>query len=206
MRKIIGGFIFSVILLSTSNKLFSQVTLTGPDCVTTNTVYLYTINGNFDSSHTWTICVTGGSIDGIDSSCEQGKWDPFVKISWNGDSVGSLQLTSDSGNASLHVAITTQLTGGAIDSVVVIQVVDSVTTPNTILCSVASGGGCAPSYLYQWQQSADNLTWVDLPDATSRNLEFSTAIQQSAYYRRRAKTPTSDAIAYSSVAAIFINR
>jgi len=192
MRKIIGGFIFSVILLSTSNKLFSQVTLTGPDCVTTNTVYLYTINGNFDSSHTWTICVTGGSIDGIDSSCEQGKWDPFVKISWNGDSVGSLQLTSDSGNA--------------IDSVVVIQVVDSVTTPNTILCSVASGGGCAPSYLYQWQQSADNLTWVDLPDATSRNLEFSTAIQQSAYYRRRAKTPTSDAIAYSSVAAIFINR
>jgi hypothetical protein len=206
MRKIICGFICSLVFLSINNKLFSQVTLSGPDCVTNNTIYLYTVNGNFDSSHTWTICVTGGSIDGIDSSCSAGKWDPFVKISWNSDSSGSLQLTSDSGNVSLHVDITTQLTGGVIDSTVVVQVVDSVTTPNPILCSTANGGGCSPSYIYQWQQSVDNLTWTDISGATNQNLEFSTALQQSAYYRRKAKTPTSDAIAYSSVAAIFINR
>jgi hypothetical protein len=204
MRKVTYGIGCLIVLSLISNNVFSQVTITGPVCVTNNIVYLYSINGNFDSSHTWKTCVTGGKIDGTDLSCAEGRWDLYIKISWNIGSSGSIQLTSDSGNASLQVGITTQLSGGIIDSSVLIQVIDSLTTPRTILCSSAGGGSCTPSYIYKWQRSADNMLWIDIANTTSQNLAFSTPIRQSGYYRRKAKTQGSDAVAYTLAAAVFI--
>ncbi len=203
-RLYIGCFIA---FLFSGIHCFGQVSLNGPACVTNNTEYLYIIGGNYDSSHTWNLCVTGGSIDSTDSSCITGRWDPFVKISWTDSSSGSIQLSSDSGNVSLNVNVTTQLIGGIIDSSVLIQVTDSVTTPASIVCSVPKGGSCNPSYLYQWQQSTDNLQWSDIAGATGQNLAFTAPVAQSGYFRRKVKAEGSDAVAYSSlVAAVFISQ
>jgi hypothetical protein len=206
MRKVI--YIFCLVsFLSAGKEGVGQVSLQGPVCVTGNTTYLYTIAGVFDTAHTWALCITGGHIEGSDSSCVSNRQQSFVKVSWDSNGItGALHLTSDSGNADLQVNITTQLTGGTIDENVLIQVVDSADTPAVITCSLPSGGGCSPAYDYQWQRSSDNLQWTDLQGATNSDLEFSNPVAESGYYRRRTKTRTSDAKAYTQVAAIFIKR
>lgn len=197
----ISALITLVFICSSS---LGQISINGPACVTNNTVYMYTITGTFDSSHTWQLCVTGGTIDSTDSACVSGRWQPFVLVSWTSGSTGSMQLISDSSNAVLSVNVTTQLSGGTIDSSVIFQRVDSITTPNTITCSLPIGGGCSPVYEYQWQQSTDALQWTDINGATDRNLSFSGPVTQPAYFRREVKTTSSDADALSNIAAIFI--
>src|ERR1017187_170876 len=196
-------FLWVAILMQ--NAANAQVTISGPQCVTNNTVYMYNISGNFDSTHTWGLCITGGSIDGTSVTCISGRRERYIKVTWTSANVASMQLTSASGTASLKVSITTQLSGGTIDSSVVFQGIDSVTTPATIACSLPLGGGCNPSYQYQWQRSADNLVWTDIAGANSQTLGFSKPLNQSTYFRRKVKTTASDAYAVSNTAAIFIN-
>lgn len=197
--------LFPVILLFYW-KAPAQVNITGPTCVTSEVMYLYTINGTFDSSSTMKVCVTGGIIDTTHATCAEGEWLPFVKVAWNSNiSSASIVITSSSGNDSLDIGITLPLAGGTIDSASMIQLSDSTKIPVTLYCSAAGGGGCSLSYVYQWQQSANNMAWDDMPNATGQDLSFSTPVLLTTYYRRKTKTTESDAVAYTQAAVVVIN-
>jgi hypothetical protein len=207
MRKIISLSVLAI-SLSVPGLLPGQVTITGPTCVTTGTVYQYNIQGPWDSTSTMQVCITGGTIadSSITGHCTAENGAPLaaVRVSWNDLSGGSLSLTSSKGSASLEVNLVSGLQPGAIDSAVLVQEIDSGSIPQAIACSPARGGACSPGYDYQWQQSSDAVSWSDIPGATAENLEFSTGASQGGFYRRKLTERASGTIGYSDAASVNI--
>ncbi|MFN8417131.1 MAG: gliding motility-associated C-terminal domain-containing protein [Cytophagaceae bacterium] len=58
------------------------------------------------------------------------------------------------------------------------------TIPAAFTSTAAASGGVGP-YNYQWQSSADNITFVDIAGATTATYTPSAAITANTYYRRR---------------------
>ena len=147
MRKIISLLVL-IISLSVPGLLPGQVTITGPTCVATGTVYQYNIQGPWDSTSTMQVCITGGTIadSSITGHCTAASGAPLaaVRVSWDDLSGGSLSLTSSKGNASLQVNVTSALQPGMIDSTALIQEVDSGSIPQAIACSPAREGPALP--------------------------------------------------------------
>ncbi|HVY76442.1 MAG TPA: hypothetical protein VG890_16545 [Puia sp.] len=195
----------SLLLTMVPFTCFSQVTITGPTCVTAGMVYQYNITGSWDSTSTMSVCVTGGSI--ADTSIKGGctpQSAPLgaVQVIWNAGS-GSIALTSSKGNASINVQLADALQPGSLDAG--IQMIDSGAVPATIHCSLPSGGYCSPSYSYQWQRSYNAVAWEDISGKTGQNLDFSTGPDQSTYYRRKTTETESGSIAYSQPALVGLN-
>lgn len=63
------------------------------------------------------------------------------------------------------------------------------TVPPSINATTASNGECS-SYNYQWQQSADGLSFVNITGANSQNLSYPTPITGNIYFRRQATCNT----------------
>lgn len=53
--------------------------------------------------------------------------------------------------------------------------------------------------LIQWQQSIDNVIWLDISSATSAQLSFSGPLFQTTYYRRVTSNTMSNAFGYSTM-------
>ncbi len=58
--------------------------------------------------------------------------------------------------------------------------------PDTIKATPATYGNCNGNYSYQWQQSADNVYFVDIPGATLPYLSFSSPLTQTTWFQRKA--------------------
>jgi len=204
MQKKIFSVVMPVVLFALSAH--TQVSIAGPACVTTGVVYMYNISGKFDSTTTMKVCITGGTIDTTGSPCSNGRFQPFIKVSWNaGISSGSIALTSSIGSANFKAGITTVLSSGTIESTSKIQSTDSTKVPAIIRSTAATGGGCSPTYIYQWQQSNDNMDWQDIAGETGQNLVLKSSLRKSLYYRRKVTVKGSDSEAVTEAAAIFIN-
>jgi hypothetical protein len=183
----------------------AQVTIAGPSCVTSGVFYLYSIAGKYDSSTTAKICVVGGKIDSAGLSCLQGKWQSFVKVAWDDNNkAGTISLNSSIGNSVYKIRISKALFPGNLDSASLVQVTDYTKNPKLIKCSVATGGSCSPIYFYQWQQSLDNMAWVDIPGASQQNFGFTHPQNTTTYYRRKVKAQGSDEEAYTVAALVII--
>ena len=207
MRKSIYVFFFFMTFIFGNTKIFSQVALAGPVCTIPGVTYEYSISGPWDSTSTMKVCVTGGAItDSTDTvTCTvQGIPLKAVTVIWNSVTNGSIVLTTSSGNATLPINITVPLSGGYIDSSVKTQLIGIDSIPLVIVCSAAQGGGCSPSYSYQWQKSSDVVSWFDIPLATNQNLSVDSGISESIYYRRKVIENTSGSIGYSDAAAVFV--
>jgi hypothetical protein len=185
-----------------------QVTVSGSTCVFPGVSYQYNITGNWDSTSTTQICITGGSIKNFDSSvhsCTLQGGAPLgsVLVSWNNilDS-GTIAITSDKGNATLSISIISPLVPGRIDSSSKLQAIDYDSIPSMIICSVNSGGSCSPVYFDQWQQSFNQLSWTDIEGAINQNLVISSQLTQPTFYRRKVTEQQSGTIAYSDVALV----
>ena len=198
-------FIFFVLLaIVISSEVSSQVSITGPGCVTPGTTYQYMIGGSLDSAVARQVCVTGGVIGDSASSCQSGFGFSLVKIIWStGSTSGVINITSSEGNGFLNVVVTPTLQGGMIESTT--QTIDHDSIPLTLTCQSASGGSCSPVYGYQWQQSSDQASWVDVTGASGSNLIFLGAINQTIFYRRKVIETNSSSIGYSTVATVFVN-
>jgi len=183
-----------------------QVTISGQTCVTGAVSYLYSFSGKYDTSTTVKICITGGNIEGIASNCIEGKWQSFVKVSWNDNNAnGSITINTPNGNTTFNVNVTAALNPGKIESADLDQVIaDSIHKPATIHCSVAQGGNCSPGFQYQWQQSNDKMGWTDINGATGQQLSFTIPVKQMWYYRRRVKETRSGTIGYSDIASVVV--
>ena len=184
-----------------------SVSIVGPNCVISGPVYLYNIIGQWQAGSTVRVCVTGGTLVDSGSNCAGGGGIvSFVRVGWDSNAIspGSLAVTTSLGNDTIAVMIAQPLITGQIDSGVVNQALDTVTTPATLTCSTPAGGGCTLSFQYQWQQSFDNVVWQDIGDATSVQLSFSGPLFQTTYYRRLTTNTVSNAFGYSNVATINI--
>jgi hypothetical protein len=200
------GLICCIGLFCLPRAAFSQVTVTGPTCVIPGFVYLYDISGKWVPGSTVNVCVTGGILVDSGTSCAGGSSVlSFVRVSWDSAGQGSLAVSSSLGNTSLSVSITKPLTGGQIDSLPANQSLDTATTPVTLTCSASAGGGCQPAYSYQWQQSVDKVTWRNIPGATTAHFPFTGPLAQISYYRRVVTDNSSNTLAYSNVATVFVN-
>jgi hypothetical protein len=183
------------------------VSLTGPTCVIPGPVYVYYITGPWDSASTVRVCVSAGMLVDSGSNCAGGGGIlSFVRVVWDSSAQGSIAVTSSVGNISLSVNITRPLSGGQVGSAVAWQTLDTLTTPATLTVSVPTGGACQPAYVYQWQQSTDNLTWVNIAGATSAQFSFSGPVNYNSYFRRVVTDNAANVMAYSNVAVVFVNR
>ena len=199
MRKCFFPGLVTIIILHSFNA-YTQLAIIGPECVLSGVQYQYNINGNIPPQVK--LCIKGGKLSDS-SACASDLSLGFIKIIWTGDK-GSISLTSDSGNFSAEVFITLPLQPGNIDSTYRKQFIKYQTVPLNISCSKSSGGGCGPSYSFQWQQSLNNLDWQDVPGATQQNLIKIRSLTETTFYRRRTVENISGSIVYSDAAVVYV--
>lgn len=183
----------------------AQVSISGPACVTKGTTYMYPIQGKWDASASVKICVTGGILTDYGTTCTSGTQFSYAKIDWNKDAVkGEINITSKAGNASLAVNIISPLNAGSIDTLVKVQTIDSLKVPAAIHCNAAKGGSCSPSFIYQWQQSSNDMDWKNIEGGSLQDLVFKSAVKQNMFYRRQVIEKISGTINYSDDVMIII--
>jgi hypothetical protein len=202
---LIISFFIGIILNTCPQRGTAQIKIAGPVCAVPGITYLYRIEGNKDSIKTLNICVTGGTMLGIQSDCYTGKPIPFIKVQWNkGVKTGSISLASGTVNSVLNVEMADSLNPGTIDSSIRIQQIKYNTVPDSIDCMEASGGSCSPAYRYQWQVSSDATHWSSINGSTGRNIIFSAPLKNATFYRREVIETKSGSVSYSNIAAVYV--
>ena len=185
----------------------AQVSIKGPGCVIPGNIYHYRIKASWDSTSTMQVCVQGGVIrnkDGSTLTCTSSERFPLdgVMVVWSGP--GTIRVTTSNGNASLTVASATALRAGTIAGPSQTQIIARKAIAAMIRCSPDTGGSCSPHYSYQWQQSLDRVSWVDIPGATAAALSFTAPLTVTQFYRRKVTETNSGTVAYSDVASVFV--
>lgn len=184
---------------------FGQVNITGPTCVTPSTEYQYNINANWIDSSDLQVCVHGGVLNNS-ASCYAGRPISFIRIIWaGGNDTNKIVIHSTTGDTSLSVSIASLITGGSIDSLSRMRLIDTAIIPATITCSAPLGGNCSPVYTFQWEQSLNNMNWSEINGANSQHLQFSSAVAQTTYYRRKTTEKFSGTEGYSNIAILVVN-
>jgi hypothetical protein len=197
--------IFSSLLLLFYCHANSQVTITGPTCVTADIQYQYIVHGAWTAGTTSSICIAGGKFGGTDSTCSSGGPVSVINVTWDSAyDQGQITLQSSAGNFNISVSIAKRLSGGEVEASSKQLVIASGAVPANINCSVASGGHCSPSFSYQWQESADGVTWTDVQGANNSYLHFTTSFTQDRLYRRKVTETASTSVSYSDQAAVII--
>lgn len=74
--------------------------------------------------------------------------------------------------------------------------------PATITATPALYGLFPGVYKYQWQSSIDNISFTDIPGATSQDLSFSSAPAQSTWYQRQTTSGTVSTVTSGSVKVV----
>jgi len=182
----------------------SQVSIKGPGCVIAGVAYQYVINTSDTAGSGIRICVTGGTL-AQGGSCLNDSLVPAVYVTWQaGAPALSISFTSNTGSEVKTVSLTTPLQPGVIDAAQAEQYVSYNAAVPSITCAAATGGGCSPSYNYQWQQSADNVTWHDVDNATGVTFDGGINLIQTTFFRRKVTEVNSGTIGYSTVAAVYV--
>ena len=205
-KKLIPGLALFILNIIAAADTRAQITITGPACIVPGTEYQYMISGSWNGSTTMDWCANGGTITGY-GQCRSGTPVPSVFVIWSSGGTKSITLnTSNPVNAaSKNIFDNVAFSPGAITSNAS-QTVSVTTTPATVTCSAATGGSCgATNYVYQWEQSPDNVSYSDFSGATGLNLSFSGPLAHSTYFRRKVTETNSNTIGYSDVAVVFVD-
>jgi hypothetical protein len=198
-------FIFHFLLYCQGVISYSQVKITGPECIVPGTEYQYEFYGRFDRQTEINICVEGGLVAANNNTCYKVSNVNYVRIIWSDDiTKGKISISAAKVNGSFNVKPTRPLQGGKIDSLFKIQRAQSSGAIKTIICSAAKGGSCSPSFIYQWEQSDDNLHWTEIKGETFQNLSYATRSDRAVFLRRKIVDTVSNSIAYSDVAVIVV--
>ena len=155
--KILANLLFAT---GTFQIVCAQMSISGPTCVNPSTQYQYTISGNWGSGTSMTWTVTNGTIVGSSSGTPL----PSIHVTWtSGQTIGTVKVstTNPTSAPTLNVTITSTVSPGSITGNLS-QTISYNTIPGTITCSAATGGGCSPSYSYQWQSSTDGVNFSNI--------------------------------------------
>ena len=204
------GFLLNTITLLTILQSYSQNTISGPTCVKAGVQYSYLLSAYYsDPNTTFNYFLTGGGgtlSTGGTSGSHLGPGAVNILVTWTQpSSSGTIRLSSPNGLTTLNVTVAPTFLSGTITAGQN-QNINYYLTPATINCSAASGGTCfAPNFVYQWQQSPDNINYINVDGATSQNLSFSTGATQTTYYKRFVTETTTNQTGYSNVASVILN-
>jgi hypothetical protein len=208
MKSVFQHIRLAVLLSGLTLSVQAQsIGVTGPQCVIAGPIYFYNIVGQWQPGSTVRVCVTGGTLVDSGATCAGGNGIlSFVRVRWDsgGQTTGTIAVTSSLGNISLSVSLTTPLSGGQINSSIANQSLDTSATPATLTAPSPTGGACQPAYVYQWQQSADNVVWVNVAGATGAQLSFPGPLTHTGYFRRLVTDNAANIQAYSNVAVILV--
>lgn len=188
----------------TGYHLNAQVSISGPQCIIPGITYQYIINGNWNNSSVIKVCLTGGKLISSERCTPDSVRATSVFVIWNDTSYRKLDVTSSLGNTSIIVLATTDLKGGRIDEDDKVKLYDSTISSYSFHCGVASGGSCTPNYSYQWQKSEDGLNWVNINNATGKDLQFSGSIIVNTFFRRVTTETNSNTVAYSETGILAV--
>ncbi|OQP63461.1 hypothetical protein A3860_24265 [Niastella vici] len=167
-------------------------TITGPTSVTMTDVGYYSVSPTLPDGYTWG--VDKGELTSVSSTS--------ATITWTTSGVGSVIIYDHSltvvGVLAVDIASLPALNGGTVNGS---QSVNYNTTPALISATVASGGNCGSSFVYQWQSSTDGSNFNNISGATGQNYQ-PPALTTTTYYRRRVICNTQTA--YTNVATITV--
>ena len=201
--------VFLLISLLSFSSIYSQIKITGPTCAVAGTTSSYAISGTYDATaKSWTI-PSVGYFRGTTTSGTQ-SFTPGISqsIDWKTAGSGTITVVAKNGTSSytatLSVSIVAALNGGSITTNAS-QTIVYYGTPASISCSVSTGGACSPVYTYQWQQSTDNVNWLDITGSTTQNLSITKKLILTTYYRRKVTETSTNTVGYSAVATVFVN-
>lgn len=169
-------------------------------CVVVGSQSSYYASG-WTQTENMTWCVSGGTISGATGSCRSGTPLPSITVTWTTVGTGSVSVQGSNGNGSVTITVVAAFQSGNITSSLTQQIVSNA-IPATISCAASTGGICTAAYAYQWQRSADNATWTDIPGATGQHLTFSAGLTQTTYYRRKSSITGQEL--YSNVATVYV--
>ncbi len=197
-RKVKKIFALSVALLCLVCRVHAQFTISGPTCVVAGTQYTYTISGSWNSGTNMNWNQTTGTISGSASGTPL----PQVQVTFTSSGFVKVSTTNPTGSASLSVTVAPALNGGTINPAS--ESINYGTSPGYILCGVATGGSCSPNYAYQWQSSTNNVTYTNISGATGQNLDYTSNLTSTMYFRRFVTETTSGNTAYSNVGQVMV--
>jgi hypothetical protein len=193
-----------LIALFFRNIVFSQVAISGAQCVLTTLVYQYDIKGDWKENEKISICVDGGMLSETGTTCTEKQTVSFVRVQWSEDKpTGKITVTSQAGTVNISVNITPPFNPGFIETSDKQTVAYNKLSPS-LSCTQASGGNCSPSFFYQWEQSLNKLQWTAISGATGRNLSFDTPLKQTTFFRRKVLESKSQTIGYSNEITVFV--
>jgi hypothetical protein len=203
--KAFSCLLFYLLILTLS--IHSQAKVSGPECVVPGTEYQYDFYSSADQQSQVEVCVEGGWLVKDNDTCYKGKVLSYVRVIWKeGITKGKISFTTVTGSGSLNVRSATAIQGGKIESTSKLQYIQQAKVPQTITCSESKGGNCFPAFVYQWEQSDDNLHWTEIDEAVHKNLSFSSSLDHTVFFRRRSFDASSNSIIYSDVAIVAVNR
>src|SRR6266542_2548288 len=206
--------LFLLLFLIQKNNLYAQITgiTSTSSCGVVGYTYTYSIAGTMDNN-TMFWCVSGGGgiiVQAFGNSlsfsgnCVSGMGIGQIVVKWTVAGTGLISITSSNGSPSKSVPIVNPLNPGSITSNKT-QTISYNTAPANINCSAASGGDCAPSFSYQWQQSINSVDWTDVANKTSQNFSTTALLIQTTYYRRKVTETQSNTVDYSDVATVNVS-
>lgn len=185
-------------------KAYCQADVTGPDCVHTGVQYSYLLSAYYSGTGTYNYTVIGGTLStGGTNGSHSGPGTTDIEVTWSG--AGSIEVFSPGGTFTLSISVAPDFSAGSITAGGS-QNIDYNTIPAAITCAAASGGPCTtPNYQYQWQESPDNINYIDIAGATSQNISFTIGATRTTYYRRAVTETVSNTTGYSDAAAVILN-
>src|SRR6185437_1414714 len=106
--------ILLMILFTLGQKSFSQMSITGSNCVVAGTQYTYTISGNWTSGTHMTWTASGGTFSGSSS----GTPCPQVHVTWTTGSSRSISVSTSNptSNPGFNVTVSAALQAGTISN------------------------------------------------------------------------------------------
>jgi hypothetical protein len=182
----------------------AQVSIQGIQCVATGVDYQYNIKFDWKEGDKVRACVEGGIITANNDSCIERNFMSSIRVHWLQGVVGKIKVSSRSGSSSLEVKIAKKLYPGEVITKGR-QELTATNIPSGLICTPASGGSCAPSYSYQWEQSTDRLGWKPVNGATNKDLKFSAPLATSSYFRRKVIEMRSVTIGYSEIIELTVH-
>ena len=141
---------FAIGLLTFQQSAWSQISITGPTCVTTGVQYTYRIGGNWtpDTHTTWN--ALGGVISGPTSGTPQ----TSLTVTWNSTSA-EIELVTTNPSATVYLFPTVTSAGGPSVSISASSTSICAGSAVTFTASAANGGS-SPGY--QWQVNGANVS------------------------------------------------
>jgi RHS repeat-associated protein len=198
-KRYLPALVWTLFLTLSLSSGFSQMSISGPTCVTAGTQYNYTIAGNWTNSTNMSWSVEGGTISGSASGTPL----PQIHVTFTAGGYVKVVTTNPSSTTTLNVGIALNVYGGVITNPT--QTINYGALPAQINCPAASGGACSsPVYSYQWQYSNDNVNFSIINGFTSQNLAFTSSPSQTQYFRRFVTETVSGTTAYSTVATVTV--